>query len=324
MSPSTRAPVSKKVKRDLWILRLVAFLISVLLWITVLGGKKVEVTKKVFLDYQLPKNLVIANQFPREVTFRFSGPRAFIKDIEERNIVIPVDLKAVRIGEIEFILREDLIDVPLGLKVISFSPAAIPLKIDRAVTKRVPIRPVFSGQLPEGMKITGITLRPSTVEVRGAQSRLLTIESVPTEPISLSSNSLKQEIDAQLSLVDYPGIYLDDQARFVHVSAELEGAIERKWIKQVPVMLRVGTGARGKSVDASTLGIQIRPKTIDFWLEGPSSVLSKMTNLDIQVWAEIPVLKGGSYRSRLDWTLNPDIRVVRRSADLVDVVVPPL
>lgn len=36
----------RRARRDTWLLRGAAFVISVMLWMTVLGGKKIEMTKK--------------------------------------------------------------------------------------------------------------------------------------------------------------------------------------------------------------------------------------------------------------------------------------
>lgn len=312
-------------RKDLWLLRGIAAVISLLLWITVLGGKKVEITKKVSLDYQLPKELTIANEAQREVSFRISGPRAFIKDIEERALSIPIELTAAKVGDYEVIIRDDMLDLPLGLKVVSVSQSTIPLKLDRVAMKRVPVRVVFSNQPPEGLKVISVTSKPSTIEIRGPQQRLLTAEVVPTESISLSPNSLHQEFDIKLNLTELPGTWVDENQKLVHVVAELEGSLSRKWVRKVDVGLRIRSGTQVKVVnDVVALGIRIRPSTVNFLLEGPDKIISKLKSTDIEVWAEIAELRQGTFRARLDWRLAPELRVVKRSSDWVDVVIPPL
>lgn len=312
-------------RKDFWLLRGIAAVISLLLWITVLGGKKVEITKRVALDYQLPKDLTISNQAPREVTFRVSGPRAFIRELEERALSIPIDLASAKVGDYEVLVREEMLDVPIGLKVVSVSQTTIPLRLDRLASKRVPVRVVFGGQLPEGLKVVSVTSKPSTVEVKGASSRLSTLEAVPTEPLAISPNSLKQEFDAKLSLEDLPGLIIDDNQRVVHVVAELEGSLSRRWFKSIEVGLKVRQGSQVKAVtDAAAIGIRVRPKVVNFLLEGPENLVASLKETDIEVWAEIPELKRGAFRARLDWRLPPEVRVVRRSSDWIDVTVPPL
>ncbi|MBS1982801.1 MAG: hypothetical protein JST16_01405 [Bdellovibrionales bacterium] len=312
-------------RRDTWLLRGIAAVISLLLWITVLGGKKMEITKKVVLDYQLPKELVIANQAPHEVTFRVTGPRALIREVEDRAKSIPIDLSAAKVGDYEVVIREEMLELPLGLKVVSVSQSSIPLRLDRMATKRVPMRPVFAGQLPVGLKVVSLTFKPSTVEIHGASQKVVGIDAVPTEPISLSANSLRQEFEVKLNLDDLSGVSVEEPFRVVHLVAELEGSLSRKWLKNVPITLRVRSGGSTRVVqDPGSLGIRLRPSVVNFLLEGADKVVSKLKSSDVEVWAEIPELKAGTVRSRLDWRLSPDVRVVKRTSDWVDVVVPPL
>ena len=318
------ATALQRSRRDLWLLRGVALVISVLLWVTVLGGKKIEMTKRISLDYQLPKGLVIANQVPREVTFRVAGPRAFLKELQERSVTIPIDLSKGRPGDYEVVVREDMLDVPLGLRVVSISQSSIPLKLDKVASKRVPIRAVFSGQLPSDMKVKTVTLKPSTVEIQGAVSRLQSIDVVPTEAISLSPNSLKQDLEVNLSIADLPGVSVADEDKVVQASIEIEGSLTRRLFHKILIGVKVGTGNTAKFVDAAGLGIRLRPDRVNFLLEGANKVIESLRDSDIEVWAEIPQLKGGTYKSRLVWRLAPDVRVVRRSSDWAEVVVPPL
>ena len=313
----------RRARRDTWILRAAAFVISILLWIVVLGGEKNEVKKLVQIDYILPRNLVISNQAPAEVAFRLSGPSAFLKEIEERRMSIPVDLTRENVGDYELRIRDEMLSLPLGVRVVSVSQSLIPLKLDRVQPKRVPIRAVFAGQLPDGIKISRVTLNPSTVEVRGAVSRVSGIDAIPTEPITPTANSLRQDFDVKLSLQDMPGISIEDQYRIVHVTAELEGKVDQHRFSGVPIALKVGSGRTAKFVPTDGLGIRIRPSTVTFVVQGPSHVMQNLKNTDIEVWAEIPSLKDGVYKSRLAWRLAPELRVVNRSRDVVEIVVPP-
>jgi YbbR domain-containing protein len=308
--------------KDHWSLRAVSLFIAVILWITVLGGKRIEVTKTVSLDFQLPADLVIANSVPKEITFRIIGPRAFVKEYQDRNMTIPVDLKNAKVGETEFFVKESTLDLPLGLKVSSISQSLIPIRIDRVAIKRVPVRPNISANFSEGFKVKNVTLKPSTVEIRGARSRVNIIEALPTEPITLLSGSMNQELLSVLDLRDYSGIQIADTDKTITVSVELEGELSRKWIRSIPVEVRIRTAQVSESVDVKSLGVRVKPSKVNLLIEGPESKLGDLDEKEIQVWAEIPQLKGGNYASKLVWKLAPDLRVVKRSTDTVEVTVP--
>ncbi len=119
----------KKLESHGWILRIVALLITLVVWLIVLGGRRVEMSKKIFLDFEVPAGLMILNDPPREITYRLAGPIAFLKEIESRSIIVPVDLSTARAGEYEVVIREDMIDIPAGLKVISVSQGTVLVKL---------------------------------------------------------------------------------------------------------------------------------------------------------------------------------------------------
>lgn len=312
----------KRTRRDVWLVRAVALVISIILWMTVLGGERVEITKSFQFDYQLPEQLMIANAVPTELSFRVSGPQAFIKDFENRSITRSIDLTKAELGDYEVEISEEMLDLPLGLHLVSAPQDSIVLKLDRAAWKRIPIRAVFSKQLPEGFRVSSVTLKPSTVEVRGPESRLRSIDTLPTEVISLSGDSLIQEFEARIGLDEYPGIIVDEQSRAVHVSVELEGSLARSSISMIPVKLRLIETEGRRVINQSREGITVTPSKVDFVLEGPAEIIRTLRRRNIDVWAEISELTPGLQRVRLDWGLPPEVRVIKRSSDWVEVDIP--
>ncbi|NCN42609.1 hypothetical protein GW916_15335 [bacterium] len=312
----------RRTRRDVWLVRAVALVISIILWMAVLGGEQVEVTKNFSFDYQLPEHLMIANAAPREMSFRVSGPQAFIKDFETRKITRSIDLTKAQQGEYEVSISEELLDLPLGLHLISAPQEKIVVKLGRAAWKRVPIRAVFENKLPEGFRVTNITLSPSTLEIRGPESRLRSIDTLATEGIVLASDSLVQEFDVKLGLKDYPGVILDEQNSVVHVTVQIEGSLARSSITDIPVRVRVVGGAGARTVNLRKTGINVTPSKVNFMFEGPADVMKTLRRGDIDVWAEVSELKEGIQRVRLDWGLPPKVRVVKRSTDWVELEIP--
>jgi YbbR domain-containing protein len=312
----------RRTRRDIWLFRAVAFFISIILWMTVLGGERVEVSKTVYLDYQLPEHLMVSNAAPREIQLRVAGPQAFIKDYEARKVTRSVDLSRSQQGDYEVSITEDMLDLPIGLQLVSNSTPNIFVRLDRAAWKRVPVRAVFSGTLPEGFRVTNVTLKPSTIEVRGPETRLRSIDSLATEGISLASDTLIQEFDSRITLKDHPGVLIDEQSQTVHVTVQLEGSLARRSVDDIPVRVRLSGSSGRRLLNVRRLGIQITPAVVNFLLEGPEDVMKALTKTSIDVWAEISELKEGVQRVRLDWGLPPGVRVVKRSTDWVEVLVP--
>jgi YbbR domain-containing protein len=309
----------KRTKKDIWIIRFVALVISVILWILVMGGKKTALTKIAVLDYQLPPHLMLANQPPTEVTVRVLGPQAFLEEFDRQKRVIPINLTKNTVGDVDIKLESELFKLPLGVQFESASPRVIPIKLGLAIKKRVPVRAVLANRLPDGIRVVSITTRPSTVEIRGPENRLQTIESIKTEPITISPNSLKQDYDVALNIKELPGIQFGDQSNVVSVTVQLEGSLARKWFKKIPVRIKVGD----TKLSSKDRRIRVRPGSVDFLLEGPQPILSGFNVDDFDIWAEITEFKSGTIEAHMDWSLPPELRVVQRSADIVEVTIDP-
>ena len=308
--------------KDLWLLRIVAFVISVLLCLTVLGGKRIEIVKKVLIDYKYKKGLIIANQAPTELSVRMVGPQAFVRDFQDRTTTISVDLTSLRPGEDYTIpINEQMVEVPLGIKVLSMSQGTLPVRIDYFATKRVPIRAVFGEGLGDDIKVKSVTFTPSYVEIQGSRNRLISIDVIPTEPIRISRDQLRQEFEVKLSAADFPGTVIRESDRVVRAMVEIEAELSRKRFSNIPIEVRVGSGAAARKLDLKRFNIRVRPEFASFVLEGSATKIESMSQEDIQAWAEIPQAKSGTYRAKLGWSLSPDVRVVKRSTDWVDIVI---
>jgi YbbR domain-containing protein len=312
----------KRRTRETWLLRIVAFFIAIVLWVFVLGGKQVEVTKEVFLEYQLPVGVAFGNQPPKSISIKVSGPPVFLREFQDSKISINLDLKNQKSGESEIAIREDSLNLPLGLRLTSLSLSSIKVRLERLTVKRVPLRPSFAPGLPPEYKISSVTLRPSTIEIKGPQSRIQGIEALPTEPITLLSSSLRQEVTVGVQLDGHNGVEINENERSVQVVIELEGNLERRWVKGLSVGVKVGTGVRQTSLDTQLLGIRVRPSKVSFLLEGPARLIEELKQGGLEVWGEIPEIKPGTYTSRPIWRLPPDVRVVKRSADSIEVTIP--
>ena len=107
----------------------------------------------------------------------------------------------------------------------------------------------------------------------------------------------------------------------VRAVVDIEGELSRKRFANIPIDVKVGSGAAARKVDSKKFTIRVRPEFASFVLEGSAKKIESMTPADIQAWAEIPQAKSGTYRAKLGWSLSPDVRVVKRSRDWVDIVI---
>jgi YbbR domain-containing protein len=308
--------------RDRGLVALVALLFSVGLWFRVVGGERIEATKTVKIEYKLPKDLTLFSPFQSEITIRFRGPAPFVAEFQKQDLIIPVDLSQYGTGENDIMFQASQFKVPLGIDLTQINPPSMKVFLDREVRKRVAIRPVLSTQLPEDYKIESIVVQPSVIEVKGSRIRLGLLSSLPTEIIYLTDNSLNQHFEASLNLSDFWGVEPTDKISTVHVEVNLKGPSKRKHFRGIPVKLRLGTASRSRVIEADDKRYRLRPKTVDFLLEGPGNLIDEMESGKIDVWVQMPELKKGQHQQRLTWKLSPEVRIIDRSADLISVQVP--
>ena len=307
--------------RDRGIIALVAFLFSIGLWYRVVGGEKIEVSKTIKLDYMLPKDLVLFSPYPTEITVRVKGPAPFVTDFIKQDVNLAVDLSKKGVGEHELRFRSDQFKIPLS-DLTNISPPLIKVILDKEVKNRVAVRPLLSTQLPEGYKVDGVVVQPSMIEIKGSRRRVGLISSIPTEMIYVSENSLEQHFEVPLNIADSLGVESTEKLSTVHVEITLQGPSKKKTFKNIPILLKVGNPSKSKLVDTLQRKIKMSPKSINITVEGPEDVLDSLEPGKIDFWVQLLDLKSGVQQPKLTWKLPPEVRIINRSADFVNVTIP--
>ena len=308
--------------RDRGIIALIALLFSLGLWFRVVGGEKIEATKVVKLDFKLPKDLTLFTPYMNEVSVKVRGPAPFVREFQKNDLTVALDVSNYGTGEHEIGFRADQFKIPLGIDLTLINPPSIKIFLDREITKRIAVRPVLSTQLPEDYKVESMAVQPSSVEIKGSRIRLGLLTSLPTEVIYVTENSLVQHFEVALNFTDFWGIEPVEKVSTVHVEVNLKGPSKRMIFKNVPILLRAGPPSHAKTIDFKSKSIKLRPQFVDLTLEGPQVKLDALDAASLEVWVQLPDLKRGVYRPRINWKLAPDIRILDRSVDSVSVSVP--
>lgn len=179
-------------------IKLTALVITMILWLVVTSSRKVEMVKKVPLNFITAPELVVSIDVPREIEVRLIGPSAFIREVMERRDAIDLDLRDKKVGYYPYKLNDNIIKLPIGVKVMGVYPTDIPVKIEPVKTKNVKVIPSFVGDLSEGYKIRSAKIEPSTVQVKGPESVISKMEDVYTEVVDL--NQAKKPVNRTVGL----------------------------------------------------------------------------------------------------------------------------
>jgi YbbR domain-containing protein len=264
-----------------WVLKLISFFFALFLWYFVAGEDKVDMN--VFIPIEivnLPRDLVISNQFKKQLEVTVTGQRSLIRGLSDQNITRSVDLSLAKPGKFVIENTPESIPFPWGINVLRLQPATATLLIDRLIEKKLPVKPVISGSLPPGFKLTSLFLEPSTIQITGPKNILDEEQGLITNIIDITDmkESALKQISLDLSQV------INDLIGETVVTAHItitEKTIDRL-IKNVPLEI---TPARAETYQSPSTTITVRA-ALPFTLANSSRDLQDIFQAFVDTQAE--------------------------------------
>lgn len=188
-----------------WLLKFISLILAIGLWSFVGGEDRVD--KNVMIPIEiinLPRDLVISNQFKKEIEVSVSGPRSMILEMNNRAITRQVDLSSATPGTMVIVNDNDQIPVPRGITVQRVQPSSIILSLDKLIQKQFPISARTIGNVANGYYLKELKMDPDVITIAGPQTILSQVEELHTRPINLEG--MKQSAQRQVPLELDPAI----------------------------------------------------------------------------------------------------------------------
>ncbi len=287
--------------------KLISLVVAVVLWVVVLGSRNVEVSKEVPVEVLTPSNMVVANEVPEKLTFRLSGPKAFLRALlDRREEPIQVNLVGSKPGLVTYRFFSDHIRVPIGVKVLSVSPASILIKLEQIRRREVPIRIVTEGELPEGLVMKSLTASPETVTIKGPESRIDGITEVPSVPLRLAE--VRSSFERELAL-NLNGLGVQLEGDLPKIRGEIEGLGANFKIKNIEV--RVITSYRTKVV----------PPVVTAWVRATPEELKRLSRSKVFASVDASDLERGTHEVSPVLALPENVTPVRVSPEKVKLTL---
>jgi len=190
--PSYRRPKN-------WVLKLVSLFFALFLWYFVVGEDKVDMNVTLPVEIvNLPRDLIISNQFKKQIEVTISGQRSLIRGMAEQHISRSIDLSKATPGTVVIQNAPDTIKLPRGLNILRVQPPTLTLLLDRLIQKELPIEPKLVGKVHKNFRLDSVTVEPLTLNISGPQLILDKEEHLNTNPIDI--NGLIQSEVKQVSL----------------------------------------------------------------------------------------------------------------------------
>lgn len=250
-----------------WFLKGLSLCLAAMLWYFV-GGKD-TVDKNVMIPIEilnLPRELVISNQFKKEIEVTVSGPRSLILELSNRAVTRQIDLSSATPGTMVISNANNSIPVPRGIKVLRVQPSSVILSLDKLIQKHFPIIPTVTGKVAVGHVLKKLKMEPEVITITGPQTVLSQVDELHTGTINIEGISESQQRQVPLKLD--PAIV--DLIGETSVTAYLQLGVEtvEKKISDLPVV-------------AILDGVQQRvdPATVTVTANVPKAMLKTKTNL---------------------------------------------
>ena len=188
-----------------WALMLLSFFFALFLWYFVVGEDKVDMNVTIPVEIvNLPRDLVISNQFKKQLEVTISGQRSLIRALTEQHISRSIDLSNATPGTVVKRNQPDSIKLPRGLSILRIQPPTLTLLLDQLIQKKLSIKPILVGKVHKDYMLSSAVSDPPTLEISGPQAIIGKEEQLNTSPIDI--NGLSQSIVKQVPLDLQPEI----------------------------------------------------------------------------------------------------------------------
>jgi YbbR domain-containing protein len=272
-----------------WVLKLVSLLFALFLWYFVVGEDKVDMNVTIPVEIvNLPRDLVISNQFKKQLEVTVAGQRSLIRGITSQHISRTIDLSKAAPGTVVIQNHPDSISLPRGLNILRVQPPTLTLLLDRLIQKELPITPILIGKVHDNYRLESATADPPTLEISGPQSILGSEQSLISIPIDI--NGLNQSVVKQvpLALKSELSDLIGEPVVAVRLNiVELKQDME---FSDIPIDFDITAGMQTEAI------YQLLPPTVTIKAEIPQSLAQATNNIRTLFHAKISpaTLQAGS------------------------------
>ncbi len=184
-------------------LKIVAFLLSIVLWIFVTSRGQSEISLDVPVEFKnIPSGFEIVNYSIKKVTLNIKGHERLINNLKPTDIKVYIDLSTSKKGKNIIYLTRNDIRMPGGMRVSNINPSSVEVVIEETKRKIVKVIPVITGEIPRGFYVKSINVSPATVEIEGRKTEVSKINRIRTEPLDISGLN---ETHTQTLKLDFSG-----------------------------------------------------------------------------------------------------------------------
>jgi YbbR domain-containing protein len=288
-------------------LKILALLITAVLWLSVASRPVTEVTLHgVQIELaSVPPSLIPTKFDTLSASVTLRGPRDVLETVRSGDLALKADLAGVEPGVRVITVRLDRNRLPGNVDEVSIDPHSVRVTIEREVSKEVMVKPRFDGELARGYEVLNFQVDPPSIQVVGAATLVRDITDVSTETVSLSGKSATFTEYVAID-IGSTGINIEgDSNRQVKLTVNIGEARKERVIDKVPVSVLGSIPARPS------------PAFVSVKVTGPASSVDVLAPSDLA--ATVEYRKG----SRGEIEVKPDVTLANDSGNIRIIAVSP-
>ena len=176
--------------RNNFSLKVASLVLASFVWMYVRGEEKPFQVFSVPLELEgLPKDVALAGDPPDSVAVRVRAPDTTLRNLSPGRIRARVHLEGVRPGDLTIPLTPDIIRAPMGVEVVHVDPRTLSLKVERRVSKLVPVVLRITGQPAPGFEYAGYTADPDKVTVEAPEGIAGSLSEALTDEVAIGGRT---------------------------------------------------------------------------------------------------------------------------------------
>lgn len=292
-----------------WQYRILAVILALACWYVVTGREKVDAWVEISVELiGVPTKLHIREGLPSRVDVLVRGPKSMVRALDPKTLAYPLDLSGLTHGENSIALKPEKVPVQSALQVIEVSPPRITLDVEPLLEKRVPVEVKWQAPLDPDFELVEKSVRPDTVRLRGPESIVSNIETIPTATVTLNAT--------RPGLINVgAGLILDEmvKAEPPEVDVTLAFGIRREegWIR-IPVTVIAPEGVEAEA----------KPDKIEIKVNAPVTMLrdnkiNGLAGVTVRIPKDTPLV---SDVFPYDLKLPENVKLIKAVPEQVEIV----
>ncbi len=157
---------------------------------------------------------------PETVTVQVQGLRTSLARLTSDDLRAQVTLARLGAGDAVVQVVPESVVAPRNVAVLRVSPSRLRVTLEPIATAEVKVVARVTGTPEPGHVISGVSVRPPVVEVRGPRSEVTSRPEIQTAPVDVSGANAP--LTRSVELIPAPGAVRPTRTRSVEVTVEIE------------------------------------------------------------------------------------------------------